>query len=68
MPALAGEIAFQNKVIIYAILFRCAAETLATKSADPKRLGAQLGVTAVLHTCGQTLVGERPPLRFTNPD
>lgn len=55
MPAPAGEIAFQNKAIVYAILFRCAAETLATIAADPKHLGAQLGVTAVLHTWGQTL-------------
>ncbi|MGY3371989.1 hypothetical protein ACVWZL_009114 [Bradyrhizobium sp. GM2.4] len=46
MPASAGEIAFQNKAVVYAILFRCAAETLATIAADPKHLGAQLGVTA----------------------
>lgn len=55
MPASAGEIAFQNKAVVYAILFRCAAETLATIAADPKHLGAQLGLTAVLHTWGQTL-------------
>lgn len=55
MPASAAEIAFQNKAVIYAILFRCATETLTTIAADPKHLGAQLGVTAVLHTWGQTL-------------
>jgi Putative transposase/Transposase zinc-binding domain len=55
LPALAGELAFQNKAVVYAILFRCAAETLATIAADPKHLGAQLGMTAVLHTWGQTL-------------
>src|SRR5262252_9386595 len=55
MPAPAREIAFQNKAVVYASLFRCAAETLATIAADPKHLGAQLGVTAVLHTWGQTL-------------
>jgi len=55
LPAPAGEIAFQNKATIYAILFRAAAETLATIAADPKHLGAQVGVTAVLHTWGQTL-------------
>ena len=55
LPVLAGEIAFQNKVIVYAILFRSAAETLSTIAADPKHLGAQLGITAVLHTWGQTL-------------
>jgi hypothetical protein len=55
MPAPAGEIAFHNKAIVYAILFRCAAETLTTIAADPKHLGAQIGMTAVLHTWGQTL-------------
>ena len=55
LPVLAGEIAFQNKAIVYAILFRSAAETLTTIAADPKHLGAQLGITAVLHTWGQTL-------------
>jgi Putative transposase/Transposase zinc-binding domain len=55
LPAPAGEIAFQNKAAVYAILFRAAAETLATIAADPRHLGAQLGVTMVLHTWGQTL-------------
>ena len=55
LPAPAREIAFQNKAVVYAILFRCAAETLTTIAADPKHLGAQLGMTAVLHTWGQTL-------------
>jgi hypothetical protein len=55
LPVLAGEIAFQNKAIVYAILFRSAAETLSTIAADPKHLGTQLGITAVLHTWGQTL-------------
>jgi hypothetical protein len=55
LPASAGEIAFHNKAVVYAILFRAAAETLATIAADPKHLGAQLGATMVLHTWGQTL-------------
>jgi hypothetical protein len=55
LPTLVGEIAFQNKATVYAILFRTAAETLTTIAADPKHLGAQIGVTAVLHTWGQTL-------------
>lgn len=55
LPAPAGEIAFQNKAAVYAILFRAAAETLVTIAADPKHLGARIGVTAVLHTWGQTL-------------
>jgi hypothetical protein len=53
--ASVGEIAFQNKAVVYAILFRAAAETLATIAADPRHLGAKLGVTMVLHTWGQTL-------------
>jgi hypothetical protein len=55
LPMLAGEIAFQNKATVYAILFRAVAETLTTIAADPKHLGAQIGVTAVLHTWGQAL-------------
>jgi hypothetical protein len=55
LPASVAVIAFQNKAAVYAILFRAAAETLATIAADPKHLGAQLGVTMVLHTWGQTL-------------
>jgi Putative transposase len=55
LPAPVGEIAFQNEAAVYAILFRAAAETLATIAADPRHLGAQLGMTMVLHTWGQTL-------------
>jgi hypothetical protein len=55
LPASVGEIAFQNKAVVYAILFRAAAETLATIAADPRHLGAKLGMTMVLHTWGQTL-------------
>jgi hypothetical protein len=52
MPAGATEIAFKQTV--YAILFH-AAETLRRIAADPKRLGAEIGLAAVLHTWGQTL-------------
>src|SRR6266849_9382632 len=55
LPAPVAEIAFQNKETVYAILFRTAAETLRTIAADPKHLGAELGVVAVLHTWGQNL-------------
>src|SRR5580658_6090921 len=55
LPAPAAEIAFQNKAAVYAILFRAAAETLSTIAADPKHLGAEIGVVAVLHTWGQNL-------------
>jgi transposase-like zinc-binding protein len=64
LPAPVGEIAFQNKAAVYAILLRAAGGTLATIAADPRRLGAQLGVTMVLHTWGQTLQHHPPcPLR-----
>src|SRR5438874_3334868 len=55
LPAPVGEIAFQNKAAVYAILFRAAAETVATIAAEPRHLGAKLGMTMVLHTWGQTL-------------
>lgn len=55
LPAPVAEIAFQNKETVYAILFRAAAETLRTIAADPKHLGAELGVVAVLHSWGQNL-------------
>ena len=55
LPAFAAEIAFQNKAVVYTILFKAAAETLRTIAADPKHLGAEIGVVAVLHTWGQNL-------------
>jgi hypothetical protein len=50
-----AEIAFQNKAVVYAILFAAAAETLRIIAADPKHLGAEIGLVAVLHTWGQNL-------------
>jgi hypothetical protein len=55
LPAAIGTIAYQNKAAVYALLFTAAAEALATIAADPKHLGASIGVTAVLHTWGQNL-------------
>jgi Putative transposase/IstB-like ATP binding protein len=55
LPAPVAAIAFHNKAAVYAILFRAAAETLITIAADPRHLGARVGITAVLHTWGQTL-------------
>ena len=55
LPAPIGSIAYQNKAVVYAILFEAAAETLRTIAADKKHLGAQIGMTMVLHTWGQTL-------------
>jgi len=55
LPAAVAGIAFQNKAAVYAILFKAAAETLRRIAADPKHLGAEIGVVAVLHTWGQNL-------------
>jgi hypothetical protein len=55
LPAPIADIAYQNKAVIYAILFKATAETLVTIAADPKHLGARIGLTAVLHTWGSAL-------------
>ena len=55
MPAPIAEITFQNKARVYDILFKAASETLRAIAADPKHLGAEVGVVAVLHTWGQNL-------------
>lgn len=55
LPAEVGAIAYQNKAEVYGLLFKAAARTLTTIAADPEHLGAEIGVTAVLHTWGQTL-------------
>jgi Putative transposase/Transposase zinc-binding domain len=55
LPAALGAIAYQNKAKVYGLLFTAAAETLTTIAADAKHLGADIGVTAVLHTWGQNL-------------
>ena len=55
LPAPIAAIAYQNKAVVYAMLFEAAAETLRNIAADAKHLGAEIGVTMVLHTWGQTL-------------
>jgi predicted Zn-ribbon and HTH transcriptional regulator len=55
LPAPVADIAYQNKAVIYDILFKAAAETLITIAADPKHLGARIGFTVVLHTWGSAL-------------
>jgi hypothetical protein len=55
LPREIGPIALQNKRVVYGILFRAAAETLKKLAADPRHLGAEIGVVAVLHTWGQQL-------------
>src|SRR5690349_7302662 len=55
LPAPIAAIAFQNKAVVYDLLFRTGADTLLTIAADPKHLGARIGLTAVLHTWGSAL-------------
>ena len=55
LPAPVAPIAFQNKAVVYDLLFRTAADTLLTIAADPKHLGAKIGMTAVLHTWGSAM-------------
>jgi hypothetical protein len=55
LPAALADIAYQNKAVIYDILFKASAETLITIAVDPKHLGARVGITSVLHTWGSAL-------------
>ena len=55
LPAPIADIAYQNKAVTYAILLKAAAKTLITLAADPKHLGARIGLTAVLHSWGSAL-------------
>lgn len=55
LPAQVAAIAFQNKAVVYDLLFKAAAQTLTTIAADPKHLGARIGLIGVLHTWGSAL-------------
>jgi hypothetical protein len=55
LPAEIATLAYQNKAVVYDLLFRTAAETLLTIAADPKHLGARIGATAVLHSWGSAM-------------
>ena len=55
LPTQIADIAFQNKAAVYGLLFKASAETLLTIAADPKHLGAQIGMTSVLHTWGSAM-------------
>ena len=56
VPAEIAAIAYQNKAVVYELLFRATAQTLRTIAADPKHLGAEIGFIALLHTWGQQLL------------
>jgi hypothetical protein len=66
VPAAITDIAYQNKAVVYDLLFRAASETLLTIAADPKHLGARIGMTAVLHTWGSALT-HHPHLHMIVP-
>lgn len=55
LPTEVADIAFQNKALVYDLLFKAASETMLTIAADPKHLGARIGITAVLHTWGSVM-------------
>ena len=55
LPKVIGEMAYQNKRVIYGLLFKASAETMLTIAADPKHLGAKIAITSVLHTWGSAM-------------
>ena len=55
LPAAIGDIAYHNKAVIYDLLFTASAETMLTIAADPRHLGARIGITSVLHTWGSAM-------------
>src|SRR5580658_773872 len=55
VPAEIADIAFQNKIAVYDLLFQAASETMLTIAADPRHLGVRIGITAVLHTWGSAM-------------
>jgi integrase len=55
LPAAIADLAYQNKAAIYDLLFKASSETVLAIAADPKHLGARIGITAVLHSWGSAL-------------
>lgn len=55
MPAEVATIALPDKALVYDLLFKTASETMLTIAADPKHLGAPIGITAALHTWGSAM-------------
>ena len=66
LPAEVADIAFHNKAAVYDLLFRAASETMTTIAADPRHLGARIGITAVLHTWGSAMT-HHPHLHMIVP-
>ena len=55
LPSAIGDVAYQNKAVIYDLLFKASSEAMLTIAADPKHLGARIGITAVLHSWGSAM-------------
>jgi hypothetical protein len=55
LPSRIADIAYQNKAVIYDLLFKASAQTMLTIAGDPKRLGVRIGFTSVLHTWGSAM-------------
>ena len=55
LPGPIADVAYQNKAVIYDLLFKAAAEATLTIAADPRHLGARIGITAVLHSWGSAM-------------
>jgi hypothetical protein len=55
LPSAIGDIAYQNKAVIYDLLFKASSEAMLTIAADPKHLGARIGITSVLHSWGSAM-------------
>ena len=55
LPGRIADIAYQNKAVIYDLLFKASSETMLTIAADPKHLGARIGILSVLHSWGSPM-------------
>jgi hypothetical protein len=66
LPSAIGDIAYQNKAVIYDLVFKASSEAMLTIAADPKHLGARIGITSVLHTWGSAMT-HHPYVRMIVP-
>ena len=66
LPARIAAIAYQNKAVIYDLLFKASSQTMLTIAADPKRLGVKIGFTSVLHTWGSAMT-HHPHVHMCQP-
>ena len=63
LPTRIAAIAYQNKAVVYDLLFKASSEAVLTIAADPEHLGARIGITAVLHTWGSAMT-QNPHSRY----